>query len=85
MSLLGRAVALAQIVRLLTQPECHLLTLTGPGGTGKTHLALTALAEVLPWFADGVWFVDLAISRLGSSLRKEYSNSSSTIFRGHDQ
>lgn len=60
-SLLGRTAELAQVVRFLTQPTCRLLTLTGPGGTGKTHLALVALAEVLPRFANGAWFVDLAL------------------------
>lgn len=59
-SLLGRDEALAEIVRLVLQPHCRLLTLTGPGGIGKTHLALAVVAEVAPRFADGVFFVDLA-------------------------
>jgi predicted ATPase/DNA-binding SARP family transcriptional activator len=57
---IGREAELAEIGRLLAGGECHLLTLTGPGGIGKTRLALQAAAEHLDAFADGVFFVPLA-------------------------
>nr|MBA2598483.1 adenylate/guanylate cyclase domain-containing protein [Chloroflexia bacterium] len=57
---LGREREVAEIIQLLHSPEVRLLTLTGPGGTGKTRLALQAAAELLEDFPDGVFFVPLA-------------------------
>ena len=49
-------------------PTCRLLTLVGPGGCGKTRLALEAGAARLPDFADGVFFVSLAPLRSVESV-----------------
>jgi predicted ATPase/class 3 adenylate cyclase len=57
---LGREDELAQVVALLSSEDTRLLTLTGPGGTGKTRLALQAAAEAAQAFPDGVWWVPLA-------------------------
>ncbi len=57
-SFIGRERELGEIAALLRQ--ARLITLTGPGGTGKTRLALQAAAEALDAFPDGVFFVDLA-------------------------
>lgn len=57
---LGREAELAEVTRRLLDPAARLLTLTGPGGTGKTRLALQAAAEVSDEFPDGVWWVPLA-------------------------
>ena len=60
---LGREAALAEVVELLTREDVQLLTLTGPGGTGKTRLALQAAADSAQAFPDGLWWVPLASLR----------------------
>ncbi|HSH81800.1 MAG TPA: tetratricopeptide repeat protein [Herpetosiphonaceae bacterium] len=59
-SFIGRAQDVAAVVRLILRPSVRLVTLTGPGGAGKTRLSLRAAEELLPSFPDGVRFVDLA-------------------------
>lgn len=56
----GRADELAQIARLLSEPACRLLTLLGPGGIGKTRLAIEAAGRLAGQFPDGACFVPLA-------------------------
>jgi predicted ATPase/serine/threonine protein kinase len=58
--LIGRAAEIAAVKGRLLDPAVRLLTLTGPGGTGKTRLAIQVGVELVPCFEGGVSFVDLA-------------------------
>ena len=62
-ALIGRERELTDVTRLLRRANVGLVTLTGPGGTGKTRLALQVAGEVLDSFPDGVFLVALAAVR----------------------
>ncbi len=59
-SLLGREGEVAAVEKLLRQEDVRLLTLTGPGGTGKTRLGLQVASNLLGSFKDGVFFIALS-------------------------
>ena len=58
-SLIGREAELANLSQMLQDPQCRLINLVGPGGNGKTHLAVEAAALNQDKFIDGVFFVSL--------------------------
>ena len=58
--LIGREADLARVVELVEGEACRLLTLVGPGGVGKTRLAMAAADRLAGGFADGAAFVALA-------------------------
>lgn len=74
---LGREKELVDIRKLLHDPSCRLLTLIGPGGVGKTRLAIQAAAEDIEDFTHGVYFitlepltsVDFLISTIADALK----------------
>ena len=57
--LVGREKEILEVHRLL-DGDTRLITITGPGGVGKTRFALAAASEASDRFPDGVWFVDLS-------------------------
>ena len=57
---LGRERDIGAVTAALCRPDLRLLTLTGPGGTGKTRLALRVAEDLMSHFADGVAFISLA-------------------------
>ncbi|MGZ6636707.1 MAG: adenylate/guanylate cyclase domain-containing protein [Solirubrobacteraceae bacterium] len=58
--LVGREKELDEVTNQLRRDYSRLVTLTGPGGTGKTRLALQLAADMIDGFSDGVFFVSLA-------------------------
>jgi predicted ATPase/class 3 adenylate cyclase len=64
----GRTAELTEIRDRLEDDSVRLLTLTGPGGIGKTRLALQAAMNEAERFQDGAFFVDLSSARDGASV-----------------
>ena len=58
--LIGRQQEMNELNRLLRNPQCRMLTLVGPGGIGKTRLAIETASQVQNVFADGVYLVSFA-------------------------
>jgi predicted ATPase/class 3 adenylate cyclase len=64
----GRDAVLRDLRLRLDDPDTRLVTLTGPGGTGKTRIALRAAADQIDRFTDGVFFVDLVSATDGDGV-----------------
>jgi predicted ATPase len=77
---IGRAAEVDEIARLLDDPACQLLTLVGPGGIGKTRLALEVARSLS--FTDGIYFVDLQLVGTGVVLITAIANALSILLSG---
>jgi predicted ATPase/DNA-binding SARP family transcriptional activator len=80
----GRNNELIEIADLLARPACRLLTLVGPGGIGKTTLALEAARTHLAAYPDGVVFVPLASSSSEDYLVSALADALQITFYGQD-
>jgi predicted ATPase/DNA-binding SARP family transcriptional activator len=65
---IGRNEEIEQVMKLALDPHTHLLTLTGPGGTGKTRISIQAAAGLAESFPDGAWFIPLAAVQSAQGL-----------------
>jgi predicted ATPase/DNA-binding SARP family transcriptional activator len=65
---IGRSWEVEQITQLIANADIHLLTLVGPGGTGKTRLSIQVASEQTNSFADGVWFIPLVAVQSAQGL-----------------
>lgn len=82
---IGRERELEMIIRQIRDPACRLLTLTGPGGVGKTRLALEVTRHVRGQFSQGVYFVSLVGTSASNLIVPAMSNEFGFIFSGADE
>ncbi|MFW6070692.1 MAG: AfsR/SARP family transcriptional regulator, partial [bacterium] len=65
---IGRQQEAADVAGMLAQADCRLVTLVGPGGIGKTRLALEVATRKAAWFLDGVYFVPLVAAETETEM-----------------
>jgi serine/threonine protein kinase/tetratricopeptide (TPR) repeat protein len=90
--LLGRSKEKAEILKLIKDPNCRLITLQGAGGIGKTHLAVEIAYSLNETFYDGVYFVDLTdikkpdniTAAIASALRFQFFGSEAPVQQLND-
>ena len=81
----GRDLLLGEIANLLANGEYRLLTLSGPGGVGKTRLALQAALEHQQHFRDGVYFVSLVALTTPTALAPAIAEAIGYSFEGKQE
>jgi predicted ATPase/DNA-binding CsgD family transcriptional regulator len=84
MPFIGREEEIVAIAQRLADPTCSLLTLVGPGGMGKTRLALEVAQYIAQTFppADGIHFVDLQPLKSGDFLEATICNTLGLLLSG---
>lgn len=82
---IGRDQEILALSRLLADPQCRMLTLIGPGGIGKTRLAVEAAARSQQSFSDGVVFIPLAALQSPSYIIPAIADTLGISFHGHDE
>lgn len=82
---IGREQELSALSRLLVDPQCRLLTLVGPGGIGKTRLAVMAASLNQQVFADGLCFISLAALHSASYIVPAIADALGISFHGHNE
>ncbi len=84
-TLIGREPEVTRITAWLAAPDAPLLTITGPGGCGKTRLALHVLAQAAHAFLEGAWFVPLESAPADTSVAAAIGDALGFSFSGEDQ
>ncbi|MCL4250704.1 MAG: AAA family ATPase [Anaerolineae bacterium] len=79
----GRDNEIAQVMEMLADSHCRLLTLTGEGGIGKSRLALEIAARSLGYYPDGIYFVDLQAVHTADTLLQVISDTLACPLSGH--
>lgn len=82
--LVGREADLNEGLRLLADPQCRILTITGPGGIGKTRLAQEIAGSACKHYANGVCFVPLAGVESVDAMPAALADALGFSFSGHD-
>lgn len=81
---IGREEDLAKLSSMLGDAYCRLMTITGPGGIGKTRLALQAASDAADYFRDGIYFVSLLAVNSPDTLITAIIDAIKLVLQGHD-